>query len=117
MTYDTAYALARELKESDDYKNYAAAKEAVFSNESNAAVMKEYKRLTMEGQAYILAKKEMPSELMEKLQKLQAVLQLSPECVNYLMYEYKIHMTFSEIMKILTDEIDIDLAIPGLSDE
>lgn len=116
MVYDRVYLLADELKNSDEYKEYNTAKEAVFSNETNAAVMKEYKKLSMEGQSYIFAGNELPEELAEKLKKLYAVIQLSPECMLYLMNEYKLHTTLNEVIGILTKSMDIDFGIPSIEE-
>lgn len=113
MVYDRVYALANDIQNSDEYKEYKTAKDAVFGNETNAAVMKEYKKLSIEAQAYVLAGKEPESELADKLQKLYAVIQLSPECMNYLMSEYKLQMTMNEIIGILAKAADMDFGMPN----
>jgi len=113
MVYDRVHALADEIQNSEEYREYKKAKDAVFGNETNAAVMKEYKKLSIEAQAYVLAGKEPEQELADKLQKLYAVIQLSPECMNYLMNDYKLQMMMNEIIGILAKAADMDLGMPG----
>ena len=112
MVYDSVYRLAEEIKGSDEYKQYIEARSKVMSNETNATLLKEYQKLSLQAQPYLLSGKEVPSDMAEKLQKLYSVLQLSPECMDYMMKEYQLGATMNEIFKILNKEIDIDMGLP-----
>ena len=43
--YDQAHALARSLKESDEYREYMRLKDLAYADETNKALLDEYKRL------------------------------------------------------------------------
>ena len=43
--YDQAHALARALKETDEYREYQRLKEVAMENETQKALIEEYKRL------------------------------------------------------------------------
>ena len=43
--YDQAHALARALKETDEYREYQRLKDVAMENETQKALIEEYKRL------------------------------------------------------------------------
>ena len=44
--YDQAHALARALKESEEYREYARLKDVAYEDATNKALLDEYKKLT-----------------------------------------------------------------------
>ena len=69
MVYDTAKLLANELKNSVEYREYAAAKERAMENASTRSLIEEYNRLQILAQAAMIAG-EQNGESMQKLQRL-----------------------------------------------
>lgn len=108
MTYDGVYELARKIKQSHEYLKYEKAKEAALSDDTNAALLKQYQKLSFEAQAYATTKKEVPEDLKQQLQSLYSVIQLNQECMDYLASEYTFHAAMSDVFRILTQEVGID---------
>ena len=49
--YDEAHALARALKESEEYREYARLKAIAYEDDTNKALLDEYKKLQFRLQA------------------------------------------------------------------
>lgn len=110
MVYDQVHELAKMLTQSEEHQEYIAAKKAAFESETNVALLNEYRKLSMQAQPYVMAGEQPPSEMLEKLQKLYAVLQMSNECMQFLMCEYKLQMVMNEIFGILSKAVDLDMS-------
>ena len=87
--YDQAHALARALKESEEYR--------------------EYTRLQFRMQARLAAGESMPEEDMQRLQQIGALLQFNPDVSAFLMAEFRFQRMLSDIFKILADVAGVDL--------
>ncbi len=109
MVYDNARKLAEELKNSDEYRAYCAAKERAFASESTKNLINEYHKLQMKAQANAITG-EKNDELLQKLQKLGEVLQFDADAANFLMAEYRMNTMLGDVYKILAEAIDIDLS-------
>lgn len=107
--YDCAHELARELKSCPEYVEYQRAKEIAMQNETQKALIDEYKRLQFQLQVSMAGGgKPDPAEL-ERLQKIAGVLQLSHEATEYLMAEFRFQKLLADIYKILGDAAGIDM--------
>jgi cell fate (sporulation/competence/biofilm development) regulator YlbF (YheA/YmcA/DUF963 family) len=109
MVYDQVYVLAKQLSSSEEFQSFKKAKDAALANETNAALLKEYKKLSMQAQAHMMSGNALSAEMTEKLQKLYGILQLSPECTAYLMAEYNFNRMMGDVYKILGDAVELDL--------
>lgn len=105
--YDKANELAAMIKNCDEYKEYKALKDELFADEGTKKLITDYKKLQLEGQAAYLTGKEVPPELMEKLQKLGEVLQFNPKINSFFAAEYKLNTLVSDIYKIIGDACGI----------
>lgn len=110
MTYDKANELAKEIAESEEYKQYSEAKDAVMQNETTVSLLKEYRKLQMKAQAAIVSGKN-DDESIERLQKLGELLQMNKDASAYLFAEYRLNRMLGDIYKILADAVDIDLSM------
>lgn len=110
MVYDKANELAADIKASDEYKAFCAAKEKVSENSTTIDLLKQYHRLQIEAQAAFVAGKQ-DDESLEKLQKLGELLQLDRNASNYLIAEYQLNRMISDIYKIIADAVEIDLSM------
>ena len=108
MVYDKANELARLLKESDEFKEYKAAKEKAFANETTASLVKEYHKLQLAAQAAMVSGKK-DEDTMQRLQKIGELLQLDKDASVYLSEEYRLNRTVSDVYKIIAEAIDVDL--------
>ena len=107
--YDQAHALARALKESDEYRDYMRLKETAYEDGTNKALLDEYKRLQFRLQARMAAGESMPEEDMQRLTQIGALLQFNPDVSAYLMAEFRFQRMLSDIFKILADVAGVDL--------
>ena len=107
--YDQAHALARALRESDEYREYMRLKETAYDDSTNKALLDEYKKLQFRLQARLAAGESMPQEDMQRLTQIGALLQFNPDVSAYLMAEFRFQRMLSDIFKILADVAGIDL--------
>ena len=54
MVYDTARALAAELKASEEYKTYQQTREAAMANDTTKALIAEYHKLQRRAQGVVM---------------------------------------------------------------
>ncbi|MGI5899512.1 MAG: YlbF family regulator [Christensenellales bacterium] len=107
--YDKAHDLAKALKESEQYKTYEKARELAMENETNKALLMEYKKLQYQLQLQVASGGKAFADDMERYQKLTALLQLSNEATAYMMAEFQLQKTLADIYKILGEAAGIDL--------
>ncbi len=107
--YDQAHELARALKDSEEYREFTRLKAAAYDDNTNKALLDEYKRLQFRLQAKIAAGESLPEEDMQRLQQIGALLQFNPDVSAYLMAEFRFQRMLSDIFKILADVAGVDL--------
>ena len=107
--YDSAHALARELKESPEYREYQRTREIAMENETQKALIEEYKKLQFQLQIAAAGGGTPDPAEMERLQKIAGVLQLSREATDYLLAEFRFQKLLADIYKILGDAAGIDM--------
>ncbi len=107
--YDQAHALARALRESDEYREYMRLKETAYDDSTNKALLDEYKKLQFRLQAKMAAGESMPQDDMQRLTQIGALLQFNPDVSAYLMAEFRFQRMLSDIFKILADVAGVDL--------
>ena len=107
--YDKAHELARELKNSPEYQEYQRCKEVAMENETQKALIQEYKKLQFQLQVSVAGGGKPDPAEMERLQKIMAVLQLSQDATRYLMAEFQLQKMLADIYQILGEAVDIDM--------
>ena len=107
--YDQAHALARALKETEEYREYQRLKDVAMENETQKALIEEYKRLQFQLQVSMAGGNSPAPAEMERLQKIAGVLQLSPDASSYILAEYRFQKLLADIYKILGDAAGIDM--------
>ena len=107
--YDGAHALATALRESEEYRQFKAAKEAAFENETTRSLLKQYHQLQLQTQAAMMAGSK-NEESMQQMQKIGELLQMDAKAAAYLMAEYRLSKLLGDVYKILGEAIDVDLS-------
>ena len=107
--YDQAHALARALKDSEEYREYMRLKEIAYDDGTNKALLDEFKRLQFRMQARLAAGETMPEDDYQRLQQIGALLQFNPDVSAFLMAEFRFQRMLSDIFKILADVAGVDL--------
>ena len=89
----------------------AEAKEKAMENETQKALLDEYKRLQFQLQVSMAGGASPDPKELERLQKLAGVLQMSQEATAYMLAEFRYQRMLAEIYKILGEAggVDMDL--------
>ncbi len=113
--YDQAHALAKSLKESEEYREMTRLREAAYESDTNRALLDEYKRLQFRMQAKLAAGETMPEEDYQRLQQIGTLLQFNQDVSAYLLAEFRFQRMLSDIFKILADvaNVDLDMLVQG----
>lgn len=107
--YDQAHALARSMKESEEYREMVRLREAAYESDTNRALLDEYKRLQFRMQAKMAAGETMPEDDYQRLQQIGTLLQFNQDVSAYLLAEFRFQRMLSDIFKILADVAGVDL--------
>lgn len=107
--YDQAHELAKSLKQSEEYREYARLKEVAYDSDTNRALLDEYKKLQFRMQAKLASGENMPEDDFQRLQQIGTLLQFNPDVSAYLLAEFRFQRMLSEIFKILADVAGVDL--------
>ena len=74
MDYSSTYALAREIRESEEYRTYHELKEQVMGEETTAALIREYRKLQVELQIASMNGGKADPEDMQRFSGISALL-------------------------------------------
>ena len=107
--YDQAHALARSLKDSEEYREYSRLKQLAYEDATNKALLDEYKKLQFRMQTKMAAGESMAQDDMQRLQQIGMVLQFNPDVSAFLMAEFRFQRMLTDIFKILADVAGVDL--------
>ena len=107
--YDTANQLARELKETEEYREYHRLKEIAYDDSTNQALLDELKRLQFKMQAKAASGEKPEDEDMQKLMRISSLLQMNSDASAYIVAEFRFQKLIADIYKILGDVAGIDI--------
>ncbi len=112
--YDGAHALAKLITASEEYEAYSRLKASVFENETNAALLKEYKRLQTALQLAAMSGVNMDQDDMQRFSQMSTLLYASQETSAYLLSEMRFQKMLADVFKILTDAAGMPFDLPGM---
>ena len=101
--YDQAHALARALKESEEYREYARLKDVAYEDETNKVLLDEYKKLQFRMQAKMASGETLPEDDMQRLTQIGTLLQLNQDAGAYLLAEFRYQKLLADVFRILSD--------------
>lgn len=107
--YDQAHALARGLKETEEYREFQRLKALAYDDATNKALLDEYKRLQFRMQARAASGERPDDEDMQKLTRIASLLQLNTDARDFLLAEFRFQKMLADIYKILGDVAGIDI--------
>ena len=111
--YDTAHRLAGEIKNSDEAVRLRELCERAYADDTNRALLTEYKRLQLKLQMSMAgAAGQMPSEEMQRFQQLASLLYMNSDVQAYLMAEMQMQKTLADVFKILTEAAGVKFDLP-----
>ena len=109
--YDRANALAQDIKESSEFKEYKALKDEVMADATNKDLIRQYKTLQFEAQAALMTGGKPSDDTMDKLKKLGEVLAFNPKVTEFFAAEYKFNTIVSDIYKIIGDACELETGL------
>lgn len=109
QNYDKAHELAREMRDSELYKNYCAAKEKAFENELNRDLYKKFAEMSRAVNAAQLAGQQPGEELQQQFNQMMSLLSLNEDVMNFMMAEHMLNQMMSDVFKILAEAVDLNL--------
>lgn len=115
MEYSAAHRLAAEIRQSEEYRTYHALREDVMADATTAALIKEYKKLSVTLQMAMMTGQKADDTDMQRFQGINSLLFSKPEVSQYLLAEMRLQQAMADIFKIITEAADLDMEIPGLS--
>ena len=114
MEYSAAHRLANEIRQSEEYMTYHRLKDEVMADETQAALIREYKKLQIQLQMAAMSGQQPNSEDMQRFSGISSLLFGKPEISQYLLAEMRMQQAMADIFKIITDSPGLDLELPGL---
>lgn len=113
MIMDAAKVLAQEIRNSPEYREYAAAKEALSYSDSAKALIKEYRRMQVAIQMGAMAGSSVPADDMQRFSQISSLLYGGTDTSRYLIAELQLQRMMGDVFKLLTDAADIQFDMPG----
>ncbi len=114
MNYDAAHALAHQISESAEVREYKRLKEIVEESETTRALIKEYRRLQMLVQMSAMSSQSVPSEDMQRFQSISGLLYSGTDTSAFLLAEMRLQQALADIYNIISKASGIQLDLPGL---
>ena len=114
MDYSSTHRLAQEIRDSEEYRTYHELKESVMSDETTAALIREYRKLQMKLQMAAAGGQTPDAEDMQRFSGISTLLFSKQEVSNYLLAEMRLQQALADILRIVTEAADLDISIPGL---
>ena len=102
--YDRGHELARALKESNEYKNFLAAKKVVDSEPETKKMVKEFLAKQMEIEYETMAGKRDQAKV-EQLQKMYELLAYNTKARDFLDNYMRFQRMMADVYKILGDSV------------
>lgn len=112
QVYDEAIALAAAIRESDLCREYRHLKEEIDGNETNRALIKEYKKLQMQLQLAAVAGAATSDEDSQRFQQIGALLFAQPVTSQFLLSEMRVQQMMADVYKTLSDAAGLEM--PGI---
>ncbi len=106
--YDEAHNLERAIRESEEYKQYAAVKAKVAERSELNDMLKDFQAKQMAVQAKQMMGEEIQEDMMQNIQNLYAIIAKDPLASEYLQCEMRFSMMMQDVYKILGEVIGID---------
>jgi cell fate (sporulation/competence/biofilm development) regulator YlbF (YheA/YmcA/DUF963 family) len=103
--YDAANQLAKELRESHEYKKLLSAKEALGKDQEAEKMVRDFLGKQAQLQIDAMSGKELDKGKQEQLQKLYEVIALNSDGREYMQVYMRFQLMLEDIYKILGDAV------------
>ena len=113
MEYTGVYRLAEDIRASEEYQTYHRLKESVMAEETQAALIREYRKLQVGLQMRALSGQQPDGEEMQRFSGISGLLFSKPEVRDFLLSEMRLQQALADIMKIVTEAADVEMGFPA----
>ena len=103
--YDKTHELAKEIKNSQEYKEYKEIKEKVYADENLKNKIKDFDKKRYETQLLSLQGEQPSAEKMKELQDLYAELMKTENAKKYFVYEVRFNVMLADVNKIIGEAV------------
>ena len=114
MDYSTAHRLAQDIRSSEEYQTYHGLKESVMSDETTAALIREYRKLQISLQMAMMSGQQPDTEDQQRFSGISALLFSKPEVSQFLLAEMRLQQALADIFRIVTEAAGVEMNIPGM---
>lgn len=106
--YDSAHALAGEIKASIELKDFKELHHAVMANENTKAMVTDFQSKQFEIQAAQFSGQEIDPIKLNRIKELYEVISKDPLIKEYLQAEMRFGQMMSDVSKIISDAVELD---------
>ena len=106
--YDLAHELARSLKETDQYKDYAAAKQRIDSKPDLAKMIEDFQQKSVEIQTKQMMGEEPDADAMAQFQQIYSIVVSDPLAAEYFQKQMVLSQIVSELYGILGEALNFE---------
>jgi len=106
--YDSAHALARAIKDSEEYKSYKAISEEVKSNEHLSSMLQDFQTKQIMLQKSQIMGETLDQDQVDKAQELYDIMMKDPKMAEYFAAEMKISQILGDVSKIIGDAMELN---------
>ena len=103
MDYSSAHRLAQDIRASEEYRTYHGLKESVMSDETTAALIREYRKLQVSLQMAAVSGQSADAEDMQRFSGISTLLFSKQEVSNFLLAEMRLQQALADIFRIVTE--------------
>jgi cell fate (sporulation/competence/biofilm development) regulator YlbF (YheA/YmcA/DUF963 family) len=103
--YDTAYNLAKAIRESTEYREMEAALGAVNAEAESRGMMEDFRSRQTALQELLMKGEEMPPEEMEKMQQLYETIGRNPNVSRLFEAERRIAVLTEDVQRIIAEPL------------
>lgn len=107
--YDQAHGLAQAIRESEEYKQYHAAKERAQANPELNNMLNDFRAKQLELQAKQMMGEPMDENAMKNAQELYSIVMQNPEAAEYMQHEMRFSVMINDVYQILGEVINLGI--------
>lgn len=111
--YDSANALANEIRRCEEVRDYARLKDLAEGDETNRALLGEYRRLQMKLQLTAAGGQQPDADDMQRFQQIASLLYMNNDVQAYMMAELRLQKLLADVFKIISDASGMKMDLPS----
>lgn len=112
--YDSAHTLARAIRESDEARDMTRLRDIAEADETNRALLHEYKRLQMALQVQAMGGATVPTDDVQRFQQIGSLLYMNGDVQAYLMAEMRLQKMIADVFKIISEAGGLNMDMLGV---